>query len=364
MLKKILIRVRWRILLLCGIGLWIALCANDLYYNNELILSEDKVFPTTRTTAQENTIKKRSTLMSISHFIEQSHKSWGTIRKSRVLTTFVVIFVSIWFILFTTCFENYIRRKSEKFINTPDNKKKLNTNSSKKTLTNVGVQVPIYPFYYTLSSFSTNSTILHRESTTRFESNDTWSSTTQSNQEWFSIMKSSSNILSYSFEENQNEQKIISKDLKKHRDIICNNNNNAYDPHKFAYSYNEFDVFQCEHVSQLIYYINLSRSLHFQSTLFSQRYTVSIFNTFTSLSTKYMLNSSWSVKYLYKQNGVFNDNGERTINSNKLKMANFWSKRKEKICIISSSPEFQQFLANFKNFRYTPQSLYSLKICQ
>ncbi|KAF7388075.1 hypothetical protein HZH66_010842 [Vespula vulgaris] len=209
MLKKILIRVRWRILLLCGIGLWIALCANDLYYNNELILSEDKVFPTTRTTAQENTIKKRSTLMSISHFIEQSHKSWGTIRKSRVLTTFVVIFVSIWFILFTTCFENYIRRKSEKFINTPDNKKKLNTNSSKKTLTNVGVQVPIYPFYYTLSSFSTNSTILHRESTTRFESNDTWSSTTQSNQEWFSIMKSSSNILSYSFEENQNEQKII-----------------------------------------------------------------------------------------------------------------------------------------------------------
>lgn len=245
----------------------------------------------------------------------------------------------------------------------PDNKKKLNTNSSKKTLTNVGVQVPIYPFYYTLSSFSTNSTILHRESTTRFESNDTWSSTTQSNQEWFSIMQSSSNILSYSFEENQNEQKIISKDLKKHRDI-CNNNNNAYDPHKFAYSYNEFDVFQCEHVSQLIYYINLSRSLHFQSTLFSQRYTVSIFNTFTSLSTKYMLNSSWSVKYLYKQNGVFNDNGERTINSNKLKMANFWSKRKEKICIISSSPEFQQFLANFKNFRYTPQSLYSLKICQ
>lgn len=40
MLKKILIRVRWRILLFCGIGLWMALCANDLYYNNESILYE------------------------------------------------------------------------------------------------------------------------------------------------------------------------------------------------------------------------------------------------------------------------------------------------------------------------------------
>lgn len=43
MLKKILVRVRWRILLFCGIGLWMALCANDLYYNNESILSEGDV---------------------------------------------------------------------------------------------------------------------------------------------------------------------------------------------------------------------------------------------------------------------------------------------------------------------------------
>ncbi|XP_047361790.1 uncharacterized protein LOC124953842 [Vespa velutina] len=175
-------------------------------------------------------------------------------------------------------------------------------------------------------------------------------------------MKSSSNTLSCSFEKNQNEQKIISKDSEKHKNVICNNNNNVYDLNKFAYSYNEFDIFQCEHISQLIYYINLSRSLHFQSTLLSQRCIVSIFNTFTSLSTKYILNSSSSITYLYKQNGVFNDNNGRTINVNKLKIVNFWSKRKERTCIISSSPEFQQFLANFKNFRYTTQSSYSLKI--
>lgn len=237
-----------------------------------------------------------------------------------------------------------------------DNKKELNFNSNKKATTNIGIQVPIYPFYCTLSSFNKNSTILHKKSTTCYESNDTWLSTKQSNQEWFSTMKSSTNILSYSFEGNQIEQNIINQDLEKHRNVICNNNNNEYDRNKLACSYNEFDIFQCEQISQLIYYINLSRSIHFQSTLFSKRFTVGLFNTFASLSTKYMLNSSSSVTYLYKQNGVFDDNDGRTINVNKLKILNFSSERKGRTCIVSSSPEFQQFLANFRNFRYTTKS--------
>ncbi|XP_014602771.1 PREDICTED: uncharacterized protein LOC106786175 [Polistes canadensis] len=367
MSKRILLCIRWRILLFCGIGLWVALCMNDLYYNNELILSTDEVLSTTTTTiAQEILIKKNKTVMNISHFTEQDHESSGTIRKSRILTTFVIIFISIWFILFTICIEEYIKTKSDKFIKKQNNKKELNFNSSNKTLTNTGIQVSPCPFYCTLSSFNINSIILHQESIrTRYETNDGWLNT-QPHQEWFSIIKSSSDTLSYTFEEKKSEPKIISQNLEKHEKELSNNNNNAHNQQRVEYSCNEIDIFQLEHISQLIYYINLSRSLYFQSTLFTQRYNISILNIFTSLSTKHSSNSTLSVEYLYKQNGIVDDNNEKTININKLKITNFWSREKEKTRIISSSPAFQLFLANFKYFRYTTncKPLYFSKIYQ
>ncbi|KAI4486442.1 hypothetical protein M0804_005812 [Polistes exclamans] len=344
MSKRILLCIRWRILLFCGIVLWVALCMNDLYYNNKLILStvyydfgKDEVLSTTTTTtiAQEILIKKDKTVMNISHFTEQDHESSGTIRKSRILTT-------------------------------QNNKKELNFNSSNKTLTNTGIQVSPCPFYCTLSSFNINSIILHQESIrTRYETNDGWLNT-QPHQEWFSIIKSSSDTLSYTFEEKKSEPKIISQNLEKHEKELSNNNNNAHNQQRVEYSCNEIDIFQLEHISQLIYYINLSRSLYFQSTLFTQRYNISILNIFTSLSTKHSSNSTLSVEYLYKQNGIVDDNNEKTININKLKITNFWSREKEKTRIISSSPAFQLFLANFKYFRYTTncKPLYFSKIYQ
>ncbi|KAK2576706.1 hypothetical protein KPH14_005365 [Odynerus spinipes] len=304
MLKRILDRIQWRTLIYCGIGLWIALCASDLYYDeyNELMFSPAKVFPTTSITHQV-AIDTGSALTSISRFIEKGRKSWGTIRKSRILTTFVVIIVSIWSTIFAVCIQEY-RRKKE-----CSNKE---YNSDKKTSKNTGIQVSCPTRFIS--------------TTLRYEKDDK-----RSSQEWFSTL----NTVLCTFKEEKNEHKITDKDSAKYNKEIHNNSNNERDEHKIECLYNESHRFQCEPVFQLVHYINLSRSIQFQSTLLSQRYTVSIFNTFSSLSVKYLFNSL-SLKYSSKRNFI-DDNNKDEISVNKLKVVNWFRKKnKEK----STSSDF------------------------